>query len=89
MGTNCAGFLANLYCFTYEFDVLKRVVDDKNFTLAQEMLWTKRYIDELIAVNWEFCGLAAGGGGQQLTFGSLGGGSYSPKEPIGLLGGGA
>ena len=51
MGTNCAGFLANLYCFTYELDFLKRVVDDKNYELAQEMQRTKRYIDDLIAIN--------------------------------------
>jgi len=51
MGTNCAGFLANLYCFTYELDFLKRVVEDKNYILAQEMLRTRRYIDDLIAIN--------------------------------------
>eukprot|EP00959_Pyramimonas_sp_CCMP1952_P393121 8237183-Pyramimonas_sp.AAC.1 len=51
MGTNCAGFLANLYCFTYELDFLKRVIDDKNYELAQEMQRTKRYIDYLIAIN--------------------------------------
>ena len=53
MGTNCAGFLANLYCFTYEFDFLQRVVNERNWTLAREMLRTKRYIDDLIIINGE------------------------------------
>ena len=30
---------------------MKRVVDDKNYELAQEMQRTKRYIDDLIAIN--------------------------------------
>ena len=51
MGTNCAGFLANLYCFTYEFDFLKKVINDKNFVVAEELLRTKRYIDDLLAIN--------------------------------------
>ena len=51
MGTNCAGFLANLYCFTYEFDFLKRVVNDKDWTLAREIMRSKRYIDDLILLN--------------------------------------
>ena len=51
MGTNCAGFLANLYCFTYELEFLKRVVNEKNFTLAEEMLRTRRYIDDLLMIR--------------------------------------
>ena len=51
MGTNCAGFLANLYCFTYELDFLKRTVNEKCWTLALETLRSKRYIDDLIMIN--------------------------------------
>jgi hypothetical protein len=51
MGTNCAGFLANLYCFTYELDFLKRMVNEKCWTLALEILRSKRYIDDLIMIN--------------------------------------
>jgi hypothetical protein len=51
MGTNCAGFLANLYCFTYELDYLVRVVDDNNFEMARELLRTKRYIDDLVTLD--------------------------------------
>eukprot|EP00976_Prorocentrum_cordatum_P044693 904260-Prorocentrum_minimum.AAC.1 len=52
MGTNFAGFLANLYCFTYEFDFLRRVVKDASKSiLAREMSPTKRYIDNLITID--------------------------------------
>ena len=51
MGTNCAGFLANLYCFTYELDYLVRVVDDNNFEMARELLRTKRCIDALVTLD--------------------------------------
>jgi hypothetical protein len=51
MGTNCAGFLANLYCFTYEYDFLRRVVNERNWALAREVLRSKRYIDDLIILD--------------------------------------
>jgi hypothetical protein len=35
MGTNCAGFLANLYCFTYGFDYLVGVVNDNKLETLQ------------------------------------------------------
>ena len=52
MGTNCAGFLANLYCFTYEFEFLKKVVKDASKSIiAREMYLAKRYIDDLITID--------------------------------------
>ena len=47
MGTNCAGFIANLYCFTYELDFLKRVVSEGRWELARQLQNCTRYIDDL------------------------------------------
>ena len=51
MGTNCAGFLANLYCFTYELDFIKRVVAGSKWELARQLQNCTRYIDDLFNLD--------------------------------------
>jgi hypothetical protein len=54
MGTNCAGFLANLYCFSYELEHLTRLVEAKDFHRATDVV-TKivRYIDDLLTIDFK------------------------------------
>ena len=47
MGTNCAGYIANLYCFTYELDFLERKLREKQYVIAKKSLDNSRYIDDL------------------------------------------
>lgn len=55
MGTNCAGFMANIYCFTYELEFIKRLVDKGDHEMLNKFLYTGRYIDDLITIdNTEF-----------------------------------
>ena len=51
MGTNCAGFLANLYCFTYELDFMERLVSNGRFELALSFQRCQRYIDDLLCLD--------------------------------------
>ena len=51
MGTNCAGFIANLYCFTYEFAFLKRLVNHEDWDTAARFLNAARYIDDLLVIG--------------------------------------
>jgi len=51
MGTNCAGFIANLYCFTYELDFLRRIVHKKLWDVARQLLNCSRYIDDLLVIG--------------------------------------
>ena len=60
MGTNCAPFLANLYCFSYELAFLRSLVRSQNarqkgsreHTLIRRMHDASRYIDDLLTVNF-------------------------------------
>ena len=51
MGTNCAGFLANLYCFTYELSFLERLISLERFDEARAFQNCQRYIDDLLCVG--------------------------------------
>ncbi|KAK3241599.1 hypothetical protein CYMTET_48646 [Cymbomonas tetramitiformis] len=51
MGTSCAGFIANLYCFTYELAFMHKLVEAGNFHDAHRFLFVCRYIDDLLAFN--------------------------------------
>jgi hypothetical protein len=63
LGTQCAGQLANTYCFTYEFQFLRRLIqagkrdfaknplDTTKLTLAQTFLNCRRYIDDLFVLD--------------------------------------
>jgi hypothetical protein len=50
MGTNCAVFLANLFCFTYEYEFLVQLVANRKRTLIQKFMYTSRYIDDLLSL---------------------------------------
>jgi hypothetical protein len=52
MGTNAAGFIANLYCFTYELDFLERKVREKQYVIAKKSLDNSRYIDDLLTIDF-------------------------------------
>ena len=49
MGTNCAGYIANLYCFTCKLDFVERKVREKQYAIAKKSLDIGRYIDDLLA----------------------------------------
>ena len=51
MGTNSAVFIANLFCYTFEYDFLKRIVAAKKVNLIKKFALTRRYIDDLLSVN--------------------------------------
>ena len=53
MGTNCAVFLANLFCFAYEFEFLVQLVDANRVDLVSKFSGTARYIDDLFSVDNE------------------------------------
>jgi hypothetical protein len=46
-----AGFIANLYCFTYESDFLRRMVQDRKWDVARQLLNCSRYVDDLLAIG--------------------------------------
>ena len=60
MGTNCAPFLANLYCFAYELAFLRSLVHSpqartpgsREYRLIRGMHETSRYIDDLLTLNF-------------------------------------
>jgi len=35
MGTNCVGYIANLYCFMYEITFLRRKLDEENYDVVK------------------------------------------------------
>ena len=51
MGTSCAGFIANLYCFTYELDFMDRLINNSMFDTARKFLNVCRYIDDLLTID--------------------------------------
>jgi hypothetical protein len=51
-GTNSAGYIANLYCFTYPLDFLERKVAEKQEAIAKKSLDISRYIDDLLTVGF-------------------------------------
>jgi hypothetical protein len=53
MGTNCAGFLANLYCFTYELEFMERLISQGHFEVALSFQRCQRYIDDLLCLDVE------------------------------------
>ena len=60
MGTNCAPFLANLYCFASELAFLRSLVHSpqartpgsREYRLIRGMHETTRYIDDLLTLNF-------------------------------------
>jgi len=60
MGTNCAPFLANLYCFAHELAFLRSLLHShqartpgfREYRLIRGMHETTRYIDDLLTLNF-------------------------------------
>ena len=67
MGTNCAVFVANLFCFSYEYEFISQLVRMKKYSLLRKFAYTKRFVDDLLALNNEsfddylYCTRAKGG----------------------------
>ena len=50
MGTNCAVFVANLFCFASEYDFIVQLVNANRVDLVSKFSGTARYIDVFIAL---------------------------------------
>ena len=50
MGTNCAVFVANLFCFTYEYQFIAQLVRLEQLVLLRMFIYSLRVIDDLISV---------------------------------------
>ena len=56
MGTNCAVFVANLFCYSYEYDFISRLVAAGKFDLLRRFRFTRRFVDDLLSCdNPDFC----------------------------------
>ncbi len=51
MGTDCAPFLANLFCYSYEYEWIDKQVKQKNFHVLSSFKACCRYIDDLLTIN--------------------------------------
>ena len=51
MGTNCAPLLADLFLYTYESELLQKLVKDKKIHDARAFNFTYRYIDDVLSIN--------------------------------------
>ena len=49
MGTNCAVFVANLFCLTYEYAFITRLHRAGQAALIRQFRYTMRYIDNLLS----------------------------------------
>ena len=49
MGTNCAVFVANLFCYTYEFDFVAQLARLRLIALLRAFKFTKRFVDDLFS----------------------------------------
>ena len=52
MGTNCAVFVANLFCFSYEFEFIEQLVQANTpaaLSLLRKFRFTKRFVDDLFS----------------------------------------
>ena len=51
MGTDCAPFLANLFCYSYEFEWVEKQIKLKKFHLLKHFKVCCRYFDNLFLLN--------------------------------------
>ena len=65
MGTNCAPLLADLFLYSYENELLDKLIKEGKRKLARKFNLSYRYIDDLISFNNE---RFEGGGGSFLIF---------------------
>ena len=49
--TNVAVFIANLFCFTYEYEFVTRCVNAGRVDLLSKFRYTMRYIDDLLSAD--------------------------------------
>ena len=47
MGTNCAVFIANLFCFTYEYAFISHLVSTQNISLLRKCMLVARLVDDI------------------------------------------
>ena len=51
MGTNCAVFVANLFCFTYEYDFSSRLIENNRMDVLSHFRFTLRFVDDLLSCD--------------------------------------
>ena len=51
MGTNCAVFIANMFCFTYEYDFISRLIAAQRVDILSHFIYTLRFVDDLLSCN--------------------------------------
>jgi hypothetical protein len=51
MGTNCAPLLADLFLYSYEAEIVQKMVRDNNKKLAVSFNHKFRYIDDVLSIN--------------------------------------
>ena len=52
MGTNCAVFIANLFCFTYEYAFISHLVSTQNISLLRKCMLVARLVDDIFVPNF-------------------------------------
>jgi hypothetical protein len=51
MDTNCAPLPADLFLYSYESELLQKLVKDKKMHEARAFNFTYRYIDDVLSIN--------------------------------------
>jgi hypothetical protein len=51
MGTSCAPLLADLFLYSYESELLQKLVKDKKIHEARAFNFTYRYIGDVLSIN--------------------------------------
>ena len=51
MGTDCAPFLANLFLYSYEYEWILKMLNEKQFDVLKKFKYCFRYIDDLLCIN--------------------------------------
>ena len=54
MGTNCAPFLADIFLYSYEAELLHSLLSTVRKRLASQFNITNRYIDDLLSINNQY-----------------------------------
>jgi hypothetical protein len=53
IGTNCAPLLADLFLYSYEADLIQKLLHKRNKSLVVTFISTFRYIDDVVSINNE------------------------------------
>ena len=51
MGTDCAPFLANLFLYSYEYDWMFKMLEEKQYDILSKFKYCFRYIDDLLCIK--------------------------------------